>query len=213
MKRLYVFGDSFSDENIISNNKSYVEWKGYIPKTFHQIISDRLGLEVVNFAKNYGIDNYTIFNQICDNVDNMDGSIVVINWSEIVRFRMVDTSTHKWRSVLGSNSMRIKKGLPFVNGMQNNTILDVIENRNHKLWITELNSWIKIINKALKNSIVIHWGWSNANYRETITEETNGKIEDFHYSENGHLDLAEWILKQIDNGGYHKSPYLETSIL
>lgn len=213
MKKLYVFGDSFSDENIISNNKSYIVWKGYTPKTFHQIISEKLGLEVVNFAKNYGMDNYTIFHQICDNINNMDDSIVIINWSEIMRFRMVDTSTGKWRTILGPYSMRLKKGLPFVNGIPNDTILTTIQNRKHKLWITEINSWIEIINKALKDNVVVHWGWSNVIYRETITEETNGEVEDFHYSEKGHLDLAEWILEQINKGGYHKSPYLESSIL
>jgi hypothetical protein len=213
MKRLYVFGDSFTDANIISNNKSYIQWKGYTPKTFHQIISEKLSLEVVNFARDYGIDNYTIFNHICDNIDSMDGSIVIINWSETMRFRMVDTSTQKWRSVLGPHSMRIQRGLPFVNGVPNDTILNTIENRKNKLWIKEVESWINIINKALKNSIVIHWGWSNVTYRETITEETNGEVVDFHYSEKGHSQLADWIMVQIENGGYHKSPYSETSIL
>jgi hypothetical protein len=109
--------------------------------------------------------------------------------------------------------MRIQRGLPFVNGVPNDTILNTIENRKNKLWIKEVESWIKIINKALKNSIVIHWGWSNVTYRETITEETNGEVVDFHYSEKGHSQLADWIMVQIENGGYHKSPYSETSIL
>ena len=213
MKRLYVFGDSFTDAKIISNNKSYIQWKGYTPKTFHQIISEKLSLEVVNFARDYGIDNYTIFNHICDNIDSMDDSIVIINWSEPMRFRMVDTSTQKWRSILGPHSMRIQRGLPFVNGVPNDTVLNTIENRKNKLWITEVDSWINIINKALKNSIVIHWGWSNVTYRETITEETNGEVIDFHYSEKGHSQLADWIMVQIENGGYHKSPYSEISIL
>lgn len=213
MKKLYVFGDSFTDANIISNNKSYIKWKGYTPKTFHQIISEKLNLEVVNFAKDYGIDNYTIFNQICDNINYMDNCIVIINWSEIIRFRMVDGSTQKWRSVLGKNSIRSMRGLPFVNGVSDTTILDIIENRNHKRWITEIDSWINIINKALKDSIVVHWGWSGDIHRETITEETNGEVEDFHYSENGHQQLADWIMIQIENGGYYKSPYSESSIL
>jgi hypothetical protein len=213
MKKLYVFGDSFTDANIISNNKSYIQWKGYTPKTFHQIISEKLNLEVVNFARDYGIDNYTIFNQICDNINYMDNCVVIINWSEIIRFRMVDTSTQKWRSVLGKTSTRSMRGLSFVNGISNETILDTIQNRNHKLWITEINSWINIINKALKDSIVVHWGWSGHTHRETITQETNGEVDDFHYSEKGHQQLADWIMVQIENGGYYKSPYSESSIL
>lgn len=213
MKRIYVFGDSFTDANIISNNKSYLQWKGYTPETFHQIISKKLDLEVINFSKSYGMDNYTIFQEICNNINQMDGSIVIINWSEPVRFRMVDTSTQKWRTIIPSSVMRLKRGLPYVNGIMNETIDDIFVNRENQLWVTEINSWINIINKALSNCTVVHWTWYDNTERETITEETNGDVVDFHYSEKGHLQLSEWILEQINDGGYMKSPFLSTSIL
>jgi hypothetical protein len=69
-----------------------------------------------------------------------------------------------------------------------------------------------LINKALPTSHVIHWTWSDDIKRESITEETNGKIEDLHYSENGHLDLANWILSQIKIGT-NSSPYNLKKIL
>jgi hypothetical protein len=213
MKRLHVFGDSFTDANIISNNKSYLKWKGYTPKTFHEIISETLNLEVINYAKSFGMDNYTIFQHICDNVNDLDGSIVVINWSEPIRFRMVDTSTQKWKTIIPESVMRLNKGLPYVNGVINETIDNVFINRENQLWLTEINSWINLINKALHNSVVIHWSWYNNNDRETITKETNGDVIDFHYSEKGHTQLAEWIIKQIENGGSSKSPFAGTSIL
>lgn len=161
MKRLHVFGDSFTDTNIISNNKSYLKWKGYTPKTFHEIISEKLNLEVINYAKSFGMDNYTIFQHICDNVNDLDGDVVVINWSEPIRFRMVDTSTQKWKTIIPSSVMRLNKGLPYVNGVINETIDDVFVNRENQLWLTEVNSWINLINKALQNSIVVHWSWYN----------------------------------------------------
>ena len=213
MKRLYVFGDSFTDTNIISNNKSYLKWKGYTPKTFHQIISEKLNLKVSNFSKSYGMDNYTIFQEICDNINDIGNSIVIINWSEPIRFRMVDTTTQKWRTIIPLYDMRLKKGLPYVNGVKNETINDVFLNRQNHLWLKEVNSWINVINKALSNNIVIHWSWYGSTERETITEETNGEVVDFHYSEKGHQQLAEWILTQIEKGGYIKSPFLQTSLL
>jgi hypothetical protein len=213
MKRLHVFGDSFTDANIVSNNKSYLKWKGYTPKTFHEIVSEKLNLEVINYAKSFGMDNYTIFQHICDNVNDLDGSIVVINWSEPIRFRMVDTSTQKWKTIIPESVMRLNKGLPYVNGVINETIDDVFVNRENQLWLTEVSSWINLINKALQNSVVIHWSWYNNKDRETITEETNGDVIDFHYSEKGHAQLAEWIIKQIENGGSLKSPFAGTSIL
>ena len=33
---------------------------------------------------------------------------------------------------------------------------------------------------------------------QTISEETNGVIDDLHYSENGHIDLANDILNEIN---------------
>ena len=213
MKRLYVFGDSFTDANIISNNKSYIEWKGYTPKTFHQIISEQLNLEVNNFSKSFGMDNYTIFQEICNNINEMDNSIVVINWSEPIRFRMVDTSTQKWRTIIPNSVMRLNKGLPYVNGVKNETIDDTFINRENQLWLTEINSWITIINKALSNSTIVHWSWYGNTDRETITDETNGEVVDFHYSEAGHLQLSNWILTQIQNGGYTKSPFLNSSLI
>lgn len=212
MKRLFVFGDSFTDKYVISNNTRYVNWKGYTPKCYHQILSEELNLSTLNFAQSYGMDNYAIFNQICDNINNINNDIVIINWSEPVRFRMVDTTTGKWRTILPIKSGRINKGLPYVNGVENTTIDDVFINRTHPLWIKEVESWINIINKALINSIVIHWTWYKNDSFESITDETNGEVYDFHYSETGHLDLANWILSQIKIGT-NSSPYNLKKIL
>jgi len=212
MKRLYVFGDSFTDANIISNNKSYIQWKGYTPKTFHQIISEKLNLEVVNFSKSYGMDNYTIFQQICSNINSINDSIIIINWSEPIRFRMVDISLEKWRTIIPSNS-RINKGLPYVNGVDNSVIDGMFLNRHHSLYLDEITNWIKIINKALSDNIIIHWSWYNNTTYQTITNETNGDVVDFHYSEQGHLELANWIILQIENGGYYKSPFANTTMI
>jgi hypothetical protein len=212
MKRLFVFGDSFTDKYIISNNTKYVNWKGYTPKCYHEILGDALNLPVLNFAESYGMDNYAIFQKICDNIHNMKNDVVVINWSEPVRFRMVDTVTGKWRTILPLKSTRIAKGLPYVNGVNNETIEDIFTNRTHPLWLKEVNGWINLINKALNQCTVIHWTWYNDTSRETISEETNGEVFDFHYSEKGHKDLAEWILNQVSNGT-NNSPFIKEDIL
>ena len=75
---------------------------------------------------------------------------------------------------------------------------------------------IKLVDKICKNNLIIHWCWdfpqsiqSNVTINllknkllslkdfETITEETRGEIVDYHYSEKGHLELSEFILKVI----------------
>lgn len=212
MKNIWVFGDSFTDKRILSNNNSYTDWKGYTPKTYHEILEEQLKLPVKNFAESYGMDNYTIFQTLCNNINEINQDIVVINWSEPVRFRMVDCATQKWRTALPVKSSRVARGLPYVNGVKDETILDIFTNRENQLWLTEIDSWIKLINRALSDSTVIHWTWHNNTQYQSITEETNGEVIDFHYSEKGHLDLANWILEQIKTGT-NKSPYTQNSIL
>jgi hypothetical protein len=211
MKRLYIFGDSFSDKYIISNNTNYVNWKGYIPKTFHQIVSDTLQLNSNVIAKG-GVDNYTIFSNICKHINSLDNSIIVIGWTDIHRFRLYDTTFQTFKPVSPTFGFRRKKGLPYINGISDTTIEEIFINRDNGNWKDEVNDWCMLINKALPNSTIIHWTWSDDIKRESIIEETNNEIEDSHYSERGHMDLANWVLNQI-KVGTNKSPFNQNSIL
>lgn len=210
MKRLYVFGDSFSDENIISNNKSYINWKGYTPKTFHQLLSEELNIPSFVNADG-GIDNYTIFSNVCKNINQMDNSIIIIGWTDIHRFRLYDSTFQSFKSVSPTFGARRMRGFPYINGVSDSTIEEIFINRDGSIWKDEISDFVKIINKALSNSIVIHWSWATTN-RQTITEETDGNIVDFHYSENGHYYLNKFILTQLKNGS-NGNPFVNTSII
>ena len=101
--------------------------------------------------------------------------------------------------------MRKTKGLPYVNGVDDEVVEKIFENRKNFHYINEVLSWINLINKAREDRIV-HWTWFEKKDKETITNETNGLIEDLHYSEKGHLDLANEILKSFKNSPT-KNPY------
>ena len=75
-----------------------------------------------------------------------------------------------------------------------------------------IESWCDMINKALITSKVCHWTWYKNEQFQTITEETNGEVIDFHYSEKGHADLAEWVLQELKKGK-NKILYNKNSIL
>jgi hypothetical protein len=72
----------------------------------------------------------------------------------------------------------------------------------------DLNNYIKIINKAFINNKIIHWSWLNyenktplsINYidMETIKQDTNGLIDDFHYSEKSHIILSKNFINLIN---------------
>jgi hypothetical protein len=80
-----------------------------------------------------------------------------------------------------------------------------------------MTDYVNIINKSLKTKFVYHWTWvsptdkidSNIYEKQfynllspfkkykTVREETNGDVDDFHYGEVGHNELANDLLCEI----------------
>ena len=77
-------------------------------------------------------------------------------------------------------------------------------NRNHPYYEQEVESWEKLIKHSLKplpNVKLIVWKWWSSKYHgrfENITNETGGIISDFHWSENGHKQVTEYMVSIIE---------------
>lgn len=201
MKRILIFGDSFSCE-FKHMCKEYVEWKKYEPENFGEIISKKLNLDYLNYAIG-GIDNYTIFHSIIKN-DINDDDILIIGWTNPSRFRLVDNPNNSWMTFLPTlnydNFYCISK----------NTINEIFYNRvlndvSHPLCVDEVNDFINIINKAYYKNKIIHWSWYEADFNLTldalkydkIIVETNGDVVDYHMTEFYSKILSEKMLKFI----------------
>jgi len=86
-----------------------------------------------------------------------------------------------------------------------NTIYEILINRDSNLFVKEVDSKIKFINNAFKNNLIINWSpWDNGyksvlilNHYDSISDETNGVINDGHYNANSHIKLAEYFLEII----------------
>ncbi len=193
MSKILIFGDSFSCE-YDRMSIEYVKWKGYVPKNFPELLSDKLNLKYFNFAQG-GFDNYTIFHSIINNIKIIEeDDIVIIGWSLIERFRLVNDKN--WISI-GNYSIDAK-----IKDISSNTILECLSNRltNSDLYIQELNNFIFIINSLLKNNIIIHWSWTdyNANFTvpyikyDSIKNETN--IDDLHHNEKSAVEYYNLFL-------------------
>lgn len=206
MKKLWVFGDSYSApfSEIGINAKNYEILKGYQPKVYCDFISEKLGICGYNFAKG-GLDNYSILNMLCDKVDDIkDDDIIIIGWSSPTRFRIAIQQSglkDKWVSLVPGHIDE------WVNDYSN-----VFINRGYSnLYWQEVISWSKLINKKFKNQIIhfspfafddspVPKNWIIDGIKiETIKKETNGKISDRHYSENGHEYLADLFVAKIKN--------------
>ena len=199
-QKLYIFGDSFSAGFSFESNwtNPYVNWKGYTPKGFGEIISQKLNLELINLAENAS-DNYSILQKFCDNVKNIKkNDLVIIGWSSPLRFRLV---SNDWITILPNNDKFSTKEIDKTK-ISESTLIEILLNRDDIRYCNEVNSWIKLLNNLDKN--IIHWTPFDQRLDcmflskfETIVTETNGELNDWHFSENGHLQLSDLFISKF----------------
>jgi hypothetical protein len=201
-KTLWTFGDSFT-ESLSDNNadwvQKYIEWKGYIPKVYGEVMAERMEIKLVNMGKG-GSDNYSIFQSICDSVHNIKSDdIILVGWSSTTRFRLVN-KLNSWKHII-PNFDRNQRTLE---NISQSTIDEILVNRTHNLYIEEVRSWLKLLNYTFSNNTIIHWSaleyTAAHNYFRnlpTIRLETNGEIDDNHYCEEGHIQLANEFMKML----------------
>lgn len=211
MRRIWVFGDSFSATNRRSNIEGwrikYIKWKGYTTDVWPEVLNSRLKNKLINLSIS-ATDNYTIFETIIDNIDKIEREdIVIIGWSSTLRFRLIDKSGNF--NTIRPMQDKKKSTLEFsyeYNNISMNTINEILVNRDNALFEEEINRFIKMINLVNPGSRIIHWSpfessQSNLNIHrigildslETIDIETKGEISDYHYSEMGHLELGNYF--------------------
>jgi hypothetical protein len=199
-QKLYIFGDSFSAGFSFESNwtNNYVNWKGYTPKGFDEIISQKLNLELINLADNAS-DNYSILQKFCDNVKNIKkNDLVIIGWSSPLRFRLV---SNDWITILPNYDKFSTKEIDKTK-ISESTLIEILLNRDDVRYCNEVNSWIKLLNNLDKN--IIHWTPFDQRLDcmflskfETIVTETNGELNDWHFSENGHLQLSDLFISKF----------------
>lgn len=221
--KLWIFGDSFSqkfsdfDQKLydpIDYRVRYHIWKGYSPKCYGEIIAEQLNYDLEILAS-AGNSNDEIFHSFIDEMDKItDGDIVIVNWTYPNRFRIADDN-NKFEKVM------IQAGCKSPNRfVSEKTLEEIGVNRNSSsIYYKEVSNYTKVIKKICGNKILpIFWYFSDLsrerdkdeniksffedviplhNY-ETLTIETLGVMEDGHYSEDGHKELAEDLYKIIN---------------
>lgn len=195
MKTLWAFGDSFTaefDTNHAPPFLSYKLEKNRKLKTYPTFISEKLNINVKNFAIG-GNDNQTIIETINNNKSYIiDGDIVIIGWAPQMRFRIVKND--KWEIMNGVS----KLDGDLCDGISHKTISEILINRMHNKFDEELNVWSEIVTHMFKNNRVINWFWHRDGLFtkfDSIRKDTEGRIEDDHWSENGHKDFANWLIE------------------
>jgi hypothetical protein len=202
--KLWIFGDSFSEtfkrENggiYLDWKTNYVEFKGYTPKVFGDIVAEKLNLELVNTnLKGLSSDNSTILSRIINNIDNIkDGDVISVGWTAHTRFRVANFRHHRW------NITDSGRGIIDFPNISQQTFEEIGVNRTHVLYFNELCEWVEMVKKIFKNNRVIQWTWNQQSVMKfnSITDDTNGLLRDDHWSEKGHQDFAEWFIDCYNN--------------
>lgn len=202
MSKLFVFGDSFSEQRGI--HAPYSIWKGYSPDTYPHIISKKLEIPLFNFSHG-GFSNSDIFQSVCQNVDKIeDGDIVIIGWSGLARFRLANPKLNRWLQFQPGIWEMYSKLDMGIDGLSESTIDEILYNRSHfELHREEILDWIKLLSKVFERNTFINFTWCTSDWGlkplsfETIKEETNEEIDDSHWSENGHMVFAKSLLDVI----------------
>lgn len=216
MNKLWIFGDSFSvpfwKEGDTSWRADYVNWKGYIPKCYAELIADTLNLKCINLAKS-GSDNYTILDSIIPYLNAIKQTdIIIVGWSNTLRFRVankLNTFTTIHPKVLDKIFEQNKNQQKFE--LSNSAITEFSINRDNPIYIDELNNYIKLLNFTFSNHVIIHWSpfeldkfgllttTPSLSNLETTSQETNKIVKDNHFSENAHKLIAEQLIDVIAN--------------
>jgi hypothetical protein len=208
MPKLWTFGDSFTEYYNPKYKwaREYIDWKGYRPKVYGEVIAEELGYELVNKGLG-GSSNQTILETICNSINDIQlDDVVIVGWSSPIRFRVVD-EYGGWQHMIPHMLLNFKK----IGNISAESVLEILENRYHEKYSEEVDNWVKLIDKALIGNKVVHWKYHTDKINvhaisnlEGINKETKGLIDDGHYSENGQLIVAKELIKIINSGNKKK---------
>jgi hypothetical protein len=196
MSKLWIFGDSFSapfsNDHSIEWATPYIDFKGYEPNVFGDIIAKNLNLKLENHARG-GADNYYIFESICKYSDIISpNDLIIVGWSSPNRFRII-AELGNWKTIIPMDSSDYSK-LLIHRDYSPNPLL-------------EIKNWMKLLSKlygdniifwspAIKNDVDIY-SPKDLGIIEHISQETKGVLTDSHYSENGHQTLSTILISII----------------
>ena len=178
--KLWVFGDSFSVP-FSKHFSTYNDWSdlykqfknNVVPKTFSEIISQKLDLELINLSSG-GCSNHTILSEFIKIVNQVEkNDILLFGWTVTSRFRLSDNFNN-----LMDITYALKHPSPNEYVSQKSLVEYAVNRSNNSVFLTEINEYMKLINFSLKNNKIIHWTWVSPDSHEL---NLNGKFEKKNY--------------------------------
>lgn len=220
---LHIFGCSYS-EPFNKGYDPYVKWKGYEPKSWTEILAEKLNLNLNNHAKG-GNSNEMILQNFCKSIHTFKkNDVVILQWSFLNRFTWINT-----KDEMVSCSYR---GIDKTLDQSISELISVTRSSNpYKL---QLLDYQKLIDDYCKVKGIDIWYWhadpqmyeyvdlrdmryliideimeNNTNFERCtfdvvyglggydIETETNGELNDSHFSESAHKIKGELFYNHI----------------
>lgn len=231
MGNLFVFGCSFTQPYFDNLNgdlseggyTKYRKWKGgTFPKTWSELLAEKLGLNLINYGRGGACNYYTMreYNNHCHEIQEND--LVIVQWTHVERYWICENHTQL---------VNVAGNWQFDSiGLDPKTAEEIYVNRSNKPWATEIYSFEKNIDNMSKLGNYKTFYWSacdtiiNSESNEfksdpkyllsecdesamyyyarryenlRICNETNNQVTDMHYGEIGHKFLFEKIHSEL----------------
>jgi hypothetical protein len=219
---IWVFGDSFSSPSIPPYDErhhlyqndfrvKYSKIKGYHPKHYPEILSEKLNCNLINLAVP-STSNDQIFHSYVENIDKIKpNDILIFGWTYVSRYNLANRNN----DLENININRADNQTTIDDFTSNQSINEILLNRgSHTVFYKWVINYIKNINTTFKNNIVLHYDFfphgdmdeyvieylnllnTRRSSYQTISEDI-GVGNDGHYSERGHNDFALDVINEI----------------
>ena len=208
MYRGWYFGCSFTyGAGCIPGDKYYDNYYKPGDKHWTTIVSEALSIEEINKDQN-SASNMFILNSLASNIQDINsGDFVVIGMTDPSRVGFYHSNTDN--SVKQMSAVAFDQVYPegrFSRYMSEREFKAVqeysicLQGPNEKKYESYyeriFKSYCSLLNK--NNIKTYMWGFPNWTDHETITFATKGKVEDRHWSYNGHRTFAEEVLRSFN---------------
>jgi hypothetical protein len=216
MKTLWIFGDSYSYGYELTKGHPYYKYKKEEDASYVSHLGKHFQMKVENYATP-GWGNINILHDLLRNSPKISKEdIVIVGTSESARTQSFEYAYDK------SKVFQASFGYKFDDHDFNKSTQEVhtqypssMENYilNCKLPLLEYHlcyelSMILNTLELIKCSKKILWTSNNWGKFESITTHTNSKIDDGHWSFNGHRVFSEYLIEKSKNTNFFIDPEL-----
>lgn len=213
MGRVWVFGSCFSWGFGCKEYFPYCkQYKKDGDKIWTEIVSENLGLDVVDKSIPAGATNFTILKSFIENFSKIkEGDIVIYEIMKPLGLLKLNNMKTKVDSISTYNLHLDKHWRDSEDKRISNEYIDLNVRGHDEVWVKWFYPQIKsisdvLLEKNIKTYLWYYHVWElySENRFENIIDATNGDIDDFHYSFEGHRQMANYILDIISKDKYLK---------